>query len=74
MKNNVYFYFFIIIFYLKKGKNRYGSSNYAYEIYIIKSGGKCIDSYYGCSGTNYQFILDLQGNKCASLCDDNKFF
>ena len=48
------------------------TSDYAYEICVIKRDGSCIDSYYGCSDTNYQFILDLQGNKCSSSCSDGK--
>ena len=43
----------------------------AYEICVIKKDGKCIDSL-GCDTTNSNYILDLEGNKCANSCDSGK--
>ena len=31
----------------------------------------CIDSY-DCINSNYEYILDLEGNKCGNSCDDGK--
>ena len=47
------------------------TSTSAYEICVIKKDGFCIDSS-GCPDGNY--ILNPEGNKCASLCGDGKFF
>ena len=47
------------------------TSSTAYEICIIKKDGACIDSY-GCSSTNNKYIVDLEGNYCASSCADGK--
>ena len=45
----------------------------AYEVCVIKKDGVCIDSY-GCTENNYNYILDINGNKCSDECDDGKFF
>ena len=47
------------------------TSETAYEICIIKQDGSCIDSR-DCKGTNYNYIVDLEGNKCANSCDEGK--
>ena len=47
------------------------TSTSAYEICVIKQDGKCIDSY-GCTGNEYKYILDTNGNKCGTsvVCDN----
>ena len=47
------------------------TSTTAYEICVIKQNGVCIDSY-GCTETSYNYIVDLEGNYCASSCADGK--
>ena len=47
------------------------TSSNAYEICIIKDNNICIDSY-DCINSNYEYILDLEGNKCGNSCDDGK--
>ena len=47
------------------------TSTTAYEICVIKQNGACIDSYE-CKNTNYNYLLDLEGNKCATSCDSGK--
>ena len=47
------------------------TSTTAYEICVIKKDGICIDSY-DCTDTNYNYIADLEGNKCANSCENNK--
>ena len=42
------------------------TADHAYEICVIKDGS-CKDSW-GCTNTNYNYILDLQGNKCLESC------
>ena len=45
----------------------------AYEVCIIKKDGKCIDSN-DCSGSNHEFILDIEGNKCSNDCNSENNF
>ena len=45
------------------------TSSTAYEVCVNKKDGVCVDSS-ACTGTN--FILDIDGNKCANLCDNEK--
>ena len=47
------------------------TSTTAYEICVIKENGFCIDPSE-CSDENY--ILDIEGNKCANSCDGGKIF
>ena len=47
------------------------TSETAYEICVIKQDGSCIDSW-GCTSTNYNYIVDLEGNKCDTSCPDGK--
>ena len=47
------------------------TSSTAYEICVIKEDGACIDSK-DCTETSYNYIVDLEGNKCATSCDDGK--
>ena len=47
------------------------TSTTAYEICVIKQNGTCIDSI-GCTETNYNYIADLEGNNCATSCEDGK--
>ena len=49
------------------------TSTTAYEICVIKKDGDCIDSY-GCVDTGNNYIVDLDGNKCANSCEDGKIF
>lgn len=46
-------------------------SNKAYEICVIKHDGACIDSW-GCTSTNYNYLLYLDGNKCQESCYSGK--
>ena len=46
------------------------TADHAYEICVIKDGS-CKDSW-GCTNTNYNYILDLQGNKCLESCENGK--
>ena len=45
----------------------------AYEVCIIKKDGKCIDSN-DCTGSNHEFILDIEGNKCSNDCNSENNF
>ena len=47
------------------------TSSNAYEICIIKDNNICIDSN-DCINSNYEYILDLEGNKCGNSCDNGK--
>ena len=40
---------------------------YAYKICIIKNGNDCIQSF-----SSENLILDIEGNKCQSGCDNGK--
>ena len=40
---------------------------------LLKEDGVCIDSNE-CAETNYNYILDEEGNKCANECDNDKYF
>ena len=48
------------------------TSTHAYEVCVIKKNGACVDSY-DCTESNFNFILDLEGNKCGNSCDEGKF-
>ena len=48
------------------------TSTKAYEICVIKKDGICIDSNQ-CTESNGNYILDLNGNKCASQCDEGEY-
>ena len=43
----------------------------AYEVCVIKKDGACIDNY-DCTESNYNYLLDLDGNKCGSNCEEGK--
>ena len=45
----------------------------AYEVCVIKKDGKCIDSN-DCTGSNHEFILDIEGNKCSNDCNSENNF
>ena len=47
------------------------TANASYEVCIIKENNKCIDSY-DCNQTNYNYILNSEGNKCANECEEGK--
>ena len=47
------------------------TSTHAYEICVIKKDGACTDSYT-CTEFGYNYLLDLQGNKCGNTCDEGK--
>ena len=47
------------------------TSSTAYEICVIKHNGTCIDSY-NCIESNYNYLADPEGNKCATSCEDGK--
>ena len=47
------------------------TSTTAYEICVNKKDGICIDSY-DCTDKNYNYIADLEGNKCANSRENNK--
>ena len=47
------------------------TSTSAYEICVIKQNGECIDSNQ-CTDTNKNYIIDLEGNKCADACESGK--
>ena len=49
------------------------TSSTAYEICVIKRNGACIDSY-DCTDTNKNYIVDLEGNKCADSCESGKIY
>ena len=38
------------------------TSTTAYEICVLKINGVCIDTY-NCSETNYEYMVDIEGNK-----------
>ena len=40
---------------------------------LLKRTDVCIDSNE-CAETNYNYILDEEGNKCANECDNDKYF
>ncbi len=47
------------------------TSKSAYEICVLKINGIYIDTY-NCSETNYEYMIDIEGNKCATSCEDGK--
>ena len=49
------------------------TSDTAYEICVIKRDGNCTDSNQ-CTETNKNYIVDLEGNKCADAWKTEKFF